>query len=191
MTAPKSSLTGLLVAALSVIGCPQPNASFAVTQSKSQLKRTKKVQVSIRNVKQTYSDSASTSFTVGPKSKPTATVYWNGYGFICKNDSGEEFWGIPMTSPFRNVKPLVSLSKRKSPSPMRRASSPHPHPPRRQSRSSVVFPLRSKQPKAPTAAQQGAAPDRLQLRSFLTSLPAAGELGRSAVARGFSGAVII
>ena len=29
----------------------------------------------------------------------------------------------------------------------------------------------------PTAAQQGAAPDRLQLRSFLTSLPAAGELG--------------
>ena len=36
----------------------------------------------------------------------------------------------------------------------------------------------------PTAAQQGAAPDRLQLRSFLTSLPAAGELGRSAAARG-------
>ncbi len=31
-----------------------------------------------------------------------------------------------------------------------------------------------------TAAQQGAAPDRLQLRSFLTSLAAAGELGRSA-----------
>jgi len=30
----------------------------------------------------------------------------------------------------------------------------------------------------PTAAQQGAAPDRLQLRSFLTSLSAAGELGR-------------
>ena len=35
-----------------------------------------------------------------------------------------------------------------------------------------------------TATQQGAAPDRLQLRSFLTSLPAAGELGRSAAARG-------
>ena len=41
----------------------------------------------------------------------------------------------------------------------------------------------------PTAAQQGAAPDRLQLRSlrsFLASvsaLPAAGELGRCAVAR--------
>jgi hypothetical protein len=28
------------------------------------------------------------------------------------------------------------------------------------------------------AAEQGAAPDRLQLRSFLTTLPAAGELGR-------------
>ncbi len=32
------------------------------------------------------------------------------------------------------------------------------------------------------AAQQGAAPDRLQLRSFLTSLPAAGELGRCVAA---------
>ena len=31
-----------------------------------------------------------------------------------------------------------------------------------------------------TATQQGAAPDRLQLRSFLTPLPAAGELGRCA-----------
>jgi hypothetical protein len=40
---------------------------------------------------------------------------------------------------------------------------------------------------APTAAQQGAAPDRLQLRSFLTSLPAAGELGRSVAARGLAG----
>jgi hypothetical protein len=29
-----------------------------------------------------------------------------------------------------------------------------------------------------TAAQQGAAPDRLQLRSFLAALAAAGELGR-------------
>jgi hypothetical protein len=28
------------------------------------------------------------------------------------------------------------------------------------------------------ATQQGAAPDRLQLRSFLAPLPAAGELGR-------------
>ena len=35
----------------------------------------------------------------------------------------------------------------------------------------------------PTAPQQGAAPDRLQLRSFLTSLPAAGELSRCAPAR--------
>ncbi len=34
-----------------------------------------------------------------------------------------------------------------------------------------------------TEAQQGAAPDRLQLRSFLTSLPVAGELGRCASAR--------
>ena len=38
---------------------------------------------------------------------------------------------------------------------------------------------------APTAAQQGAAADRLQLRSFLTSLSAAGELGRSIAARNF------
>jgi hypothetical protein len=38
------------------------------------------------------------------------------------------------------------------------------------------------------AAQQSAAPDRLQLRSsfLLTALPAAGELGRSAAARGVS-----
>ena len=35
-----------------------------------------------------------------------------------------------------------------------------------------------------TSAQQGAAPDRLQLRSFLTSLPAAGELSRWAVTGG-------
>ena len=33
-----------------------------------------------------------------------------------------------------------------------------------------------------TTAQQGAAPDRLQLRSFLATLPAAGELSRSVVA---------
>jgi len=33
-------------------------------------------------------------------------------------------------------------------------------------------------------AEQGAAPDRLQLRSFLAALPAAGELGRCAAARG-------
>ena len=33
-----------------------------------------------------------------------------------------------------------------------------------------------------TAAQQGAAPDRLQLRSFLAALPAAGELGRCVAA---------
>ena len=44
--------------------------------------------------------------------------------------------------------------------------------------------------KAPTAAEQGAAPDRLQLRSLrsflapVSALPAAGDLGRSAVARG-------
>ena len=40
-----------------------------------------------------------------------------------------------------------------------------------------------------TAAEQGAAPDRLQLRSsfLLTALPAAGELGRSAGARGLDG----
>ncbi len=37
------------------------------------------------------------------------------------------------------------------------------------------------------AGQQGAAPDRLQLRSFLAALPAAGELGRSVVARGLAG----
>jgi len=36
--------------------------------------------------------------------------------------------------------------------------------------------------KSRTATQQGAAPDRLQLRSFLTSLSAAGELGRSVAA---------
>ncbi len=34
----------------------------------------------------------------------------------------------------------------------------------------------------PTARQQGAAPDRLQLRSFLAALPAAGELSRWAAA---------
>jgi hypothetical protein len=34
-----------------------------------------------------------------------------------------------------------------------------------------------------TTAEQIAAPDCLQLRSFLTPLSAAGELGRSAVAR--------
>ncbi len=34
----------------------------------------------------------------------------------------------------------------------------------------------------PTAAEQCAAPDRLQLRSFLTSLSAAGELGRCVAA---------
>ncbi len=33
-----------------------------------------------------------------------------------------------------------------------------------------------------TAAQQGAAPDRLQLRSFLSALPAAGKLGRCVAA---------
>ena len=37
-----------------------------------------------------------------------------------------------------------------------------------------------------TAAQQGAAPDRLQLRSFLATLPAAGELGRWAAAPNIS-----
>ena len=37
-----------------------------------------------------------------------------------------------------------------------------------------------------TAIEQGAAPDRLQLRSFLTSLPAAGELGVLSLARGFT-----
>ena len=37
-----------------------------------------------------------------------------------------------------------------------------------------------------TAAEQGAAPDRLQLRSsfLLAALPAAGELGRSVAAHG-------
>ena len=46
-----------------------------------------------------------------------------------------------------------------------------------------------------TATQQGAAPDRLQLRSLrsflaaVSALPAAGELGRSAAARGFDGTV--
>ena len=46
---------------------------------------------------------------------------------------------------------------------------------------------------SPTAAEQGAAPDRLQLRSLrsclasVSTLSAAGELGRCAVARYFSG----
>ncbi len=35
-----------------------------------------------------------------------------------------------------------------------------------------------------TEAEQGAAPDRLQLRSFLAPLSAAGELSRWAAARG-------
>jgi len=39
--------------------------------------------------------------------------------------------------------------------------------------------------KSSTATQQGAAPDRLQLRSFLTPLPAAGELSRCAAALAF------
>ena len=45
----------------------------------------------------------------------------------------------------------------------------------------------------PTEAEQGAAPDRLQLRSsfLLATLPAASELGRSAVARGSVGSVTI
>ncbi len=34
-------------------------------------------------------------------------------------------------------------------------------------------------PNVLTTAEQGAAPDRLQLRSFLAALPAAGELGGS------------
>jgi hypothetical protein len=38
-----------------------------------------------------------------------------------------------------------------------------------------------------TALQQCAAPDRLQLRSFLAPLPPAGELIRCAAARGLSG----
>jgi len=38
--------------------------------------------------------------------------------------------------------------------------------------------------KTSNVIQQGAAPDRLQLRSFLAPLPAAGELGRLASARG-------
>ena len=42
-----------------------------------------------------------------------------------------------------------------------------------------------------TTAEQGAAPDRLQLRSFLATLPAAGELGRSIAARGFPKSVIL
>ena len=37
--------------------------------------------------------------------------------------------------------------------------------------------LANRHSNSPTAAQQGAAPDRLQLRSFLTPLSAAGELG--------------
>ncbi len=41
------------------------------------------------------------------------------------------------------------------------------------------------------AAEQGAAPDRLQLRSFLATLPAAGELGRCAGARGVAESVTI
>ncbi len=48
-----------------------------------------------------------------------------------------------------------------------------------------------------TTAQQGAAPDRLQLRSLrsclapVSALPAAGELGRCAAARGLAGCVIL
>ena len=47
--------------------------------------------------------------------------------------------------------------------------------------------------KFPTAAQQGAAPDRLQLRSsfLLAKLPAAGELGRCIVARGIEVSITI
>ncbi len=44
----------------------------------------------------------------------------------------------------------------------------------------------SERRKSLTEAEQGAAPDRLQLRSFLTPLPAAGELGRYAAARGLT-----
>ena len=36
------------------------------------------------------------------------------------------------------------------------------------------------------ATEQGAAPDRLQLRSFLAPLPAAGELDRCGAARGLA-----
>jgi hypothetical protein len=76
-------------------GAPQQatvTAQQATVVAQREPKRTKRVKVSIRDINSSYSGSVSTSFTVGPKSNPTVTVYWNGYGFICKEDSGRTFW---------------------------------------------------------------------------------------------------
>jgi hypothetical protein len=46
------------------------------------------------------------------------------------------------------------------------------------SKSSVYVAIQTGGASVQTTAEQGAAPDRLQLRSFVAALPAAGELGR-------------
>ena len=59
----------------------------------------------------------STSFKVGPKLKPLDTasvkIYWNGYGFICKDDSGEKFWQYSNDLAFANQQAALFSIKKK------------------------------------------------------------------------------
>lgn len=107
----KIALAGLLMNGLSVGRCQPPSTPNSLTQS--QLKRTKKVQVTIKDIKPTFSGSASASFTVGPKSKPTVTVYWNGYGFLCKEDSGRTFWQYSNDLAFKKHRTASFIIKKK------------------------------------------------------------------------------
>lgn len=82
-------LSGLLLSGLFASAHGQSITSKATT--KPQPKLTKKVTVSIEDLGGGGA-SATTSFPVKLQSKPTVTIYWNGYGFLCKTDSGDTFW---------------------------------------------------------------------------------------------------
>jgi len=53
----------------------------------------KKMYVSIVSTRRKVGCSMSGSFPVGPKSQPNITVFWNGYGFIGKEE-GKTIWQI-------------------------------------------------------------------------------------------------
>ena len=124
-------LVGLLIGALSVGGCPKPNTPDTSDNStqvhseqpnpsdtpiQAQPKRMKKVEVSIDPLG-LGGGSVSTSFEVGPNWKPIDTdsvkVYWNGYGFICKDDTGEKFWQYSNDLAFANQQAALFTIRKK------------------------------------------------------------------------------
>jgi hypothetical protein len=122
-------LAGGLVSGLFCGGCqnsdtstvspPSPSKPLSTPNAsdESRSKPAREVEVSIKAVETGSGGSIATAVEVTPESKPNSTdsikVHWNGYGFICKDESGKAFWKYSTDLAFGHQQTALFTIKKK------------------------------------------------------------------------------